>query len=151
METDKHYFIEGLFIIGLSIAAAFFFVWLAKSGHRDDVLYRIHFAESVQRPCAGRSSQVSRRRHRDSQDDGPRCRRTRGVCRWMSACARTHRSRPIPRPRLKLKGITGVVLHRAERRKRRRENAGCGHGRGSGSGNSRGKAASPRFSISCRK
>ena len=47
METDRHYFIEGLFIIGVSIAAALFFVWLANAGHRDDVLYRIHFAESV--------------------------------------------------------------------------------------------------------
>jgi|SRR5437870_7347905 len=47
METDRHYFIEGLFIIGFSVAAAFFFVWLASSGHRDDVLYRIRFAESV--------------------------------------------------------------------------------------------------------
>jgi phospholipid/cholesterol/gamma-HCH transport system substrate-binding protein len=47
METDKHYFIEGLFIIGLSIVAALFSVWLASSGRRDDVLYRIHFAESV--------------------------------------------------------------------------------------------------------
>ena len=47
METDRHYFIEGLFVIGLSVAAAFFFVWLSTSGHRDDVLYRIHFNESV--------------------------------------------------------------------------------------------------------
>jgi phospholipid/cholesterol/gamma-HCH transport system substrate-binding protein len=47
METDRHYFIEGLFIISLSIAAAFFFVWLQSSGQRDDVLYRIHFSESV--------------------------------------------------------------------------------------------------------
>ena len=47
METDKHYFIEGLFIIGLSVAAALFFVWLASSSQRNDVLYRIHFAESV--------------------------------------------------------------------------------------------------------
>jgi len=47
MEPDKHYFLEGLFIIGLTIAAALAFVWLAKTGHRDDVLYRIHFAESV--------------------------------------------------------------------------------------------------------
>jgi phospholipid/cholesterol/gamma-HCH transport system substrate-binding protein len=47
METDKHYFIEGLFIIGLAMAAAFFAVWLETSGHSDDVLYRIHFAESV--------------------------------------------------------------------------------------------------------
>ena len=47
MEPDKHYFIEGLFIIGFSIATALFTLWLVTSGHRDDVLYRIHFAESV--------------------------------------------------------------------------------------------------------
>jgi phospholipid/cholesterol/gamma-HCH transport system substrate-binding protein len=47
METDRHYFIEGLFVIVISVAAAFFFVWLSTSGHRDDVLYRIHFNESV--------------------------------------------------------------------------------------------------------
>src|SRR5712691_7642628 len=47
METDKHYFIEGLFVIGFTVAAAFAFVWLAGTGHRDDVTYRIHFAESV--------------------------------------------------------------------------------------------------------
>jgi len=47
METDKHYFFEGLFIIVITLAAAFAFVWLAKSGHRDDVMYRIRFNESV--------------------------------------------------------------------------------------------------------
>jgi len=47
METDKRYFIEGLFIIGFSVAAALFAVWLVNTGHRDDVIYRIHFAESV--------------------------------------------------------------------------------------------------------
>lgn len=47
METDKHYFIEGLFIIGFSIAAALFTLWLVTSGNRDDVVYRIHFTESV--------------------------------------------------------------------------------------------------------
>jgi phospholipid/cholesterol/gamma-HCH transport system substrate-binding protein len=47
METDKHFFIEGLFIIGVSVAAALFAVWLVGTGHRDDVLYRIHFTESV--------------------------------------------------------------------------------------------------------
>jgi phospholipid/cholesterol/gamma-HCH transport system substrate-binding protein len=55
METDKHYFIEGLFVIGLSVAAAFFFVWLASSGHRDDTLYRIHFSESVSGLAVGDS------------------------------------------------------------------------------------------------
>jgi len=47
METDKHYFLVGLFIIGLSVAAALAAVWLTRSGERDDVLYRIHFTESV--------------------------------------------------------------------------------------------------------
>jgi phospholipid/cholesterol/gamma-HCH transport system substrate-binding protein len=47
MESDKRYFIEGLFVIGFSIAMAFFFVWLVHAGNKDDVLYRIHFAESV--------------------------------------------------------------------------------------------------------
>src|ERR1043166_2592537 len=47
MEADKHYFIEGLFIIGLSVVTALFAVWLAGKGHRDDVLYRIHFTDSV--------------------------------------------------------------------------------------------------------
>ena len=47
METDRHYFIEGLFIIGFAVAAAFFAVWLGSPGSRDDVLYRIQFPESV--------------------------------------------------------------------------------------------------------
>ncbi len=47
MESDKRYFFEGLFVIGFSIAIALFFVWLTRSGNKDDVLYRIHFTESV--------------------------------------------------------------------------------------------------------
>ena len=47
MESDKRYFFEGLFVIGFSIAIALFFVWLTRSGNKDDVLYRIHFSESV--------------------------------------------------------------------------------------------------------
>ena len=47
METDKHYFIEGLFIIVFSVAAAFFAVWLGSPGRHDDVVYRIHFPDSV--------------------------------------------------------------------------------------------------------
>jgi phospholipid/cholesterol/gamma-HCH transport system substrate-binding protein len=47
METDRHYFIEGLFVIGFCIAAAVFSLWLVGTGHRDDVLYRIHFSDSV--------------------------------------------------------------------------------------------------------
>lgn len=47
METDRHYFVEGLFVIILSVGVALAFVWLSGSGQRDDVLYRIHFNESV--------------------------------------------------------------------------------------------------------
>ncbi|MEO7477890.1 MAG: MlaD family protein [Lysobacteraceae bacterium] len=47
MESDKRYFIEGLFVIGFSVALAFFFLWLVRSGNKDDVHYRIHFSESV--------------------------------------------------------------------------------------------------------
>ena len=47
MESDKHYFIEGLFVIGMMVAAALFFVWLSGSHQRDEVLYRIRFVDSV--------------------------------------------------------------------------------------------------------
>jgi len=47
MESDKKYFLEGLFVIVLSIALALFFVWLGRTGNKDDVLYRIYFEESV--------------------------------------------------------------------------------------------------------
>ena len=53
MENDKRYFIEGLFIIVLSIGAAFAFVWLSGTEQRDDVLYRIRFAESVSGMAVG--------------------------------------------------------------------------------------------------
>jgi phospholipid/cholesterol/gamma-HCH transport system substrate-binding protein len=59
METDKRYFLEGLFIIGFAVAVALFFVWLAGTGHRDDVLYRIHFAESVSGLSKGDSVKFS--------------------------------------------------------------------------------------------
>jgi phospholipid/cholesterol/gamma-HCH transport system substrate-binding protein len=47
METDRHYFLEGLFIIGFAIAAAIVAVWLGSPGRHDDVVYRIHFPDSV--------------------------------------------------------------------------------------------------------
>jgi len=53
METDKHYFFEGLFIIGFAIAAAIFAVWLGSPSRHDDVIYRIHFPESVSGLTAG--------------------------------------------------------------------------------------------------
>ena len=55
MESDKHYFFEGLFIIGFALAAAAFAVWLGSSGRRDDVAYRIHFPDSVSGLTAGDS------------------------------------------------------------------------------------------------
>jgi phospholipid/cholesterol/gamma-HCH transport system substrate-binding protein len=55
MEADKHYFFEGLFIIGFGIAAAIFAVWLGSTGRHDDVVYRIHFPDSVSGLTAGDS------------------------------------------------------------------------------------------------
>ncbi|MEO8383707.1 MAG: MlaD family protein [Betaproteobacteria bacterium] len=47
METDKRYFVAGLFIIVLVLGTAFAFMWLSGSDRRDDVTYRIPFKESV--------------------------------------------------------------------------------------------------------
>jgi phospholipid/cholesterol/gamma-HCH transport system substrate-binding protein len=48
METDdRHYFFEGVFIIVFTIAGALLFAWFGTFDHRDDVLYRIRFTESV--------------------------------------------------------------------------------------------------------
>lgn len=55
METDKHYFYEGLFILIFAVAAAFFTVWLASTGRHDDVLYHIHFPDSVSGLAVGDS------------------------------------------------------------------------------------------------
>ena len=55
MESDKHYFFEGLFIIVFSVAAAIFAVWLGSTGRHDDVLYRIHFPDSVSGLAVGDS------------------------------------------------------------------------------------------------
>jgi len=55
METDRHYFFEGLFIIVFCVAAAIVAVWLGGTGRRDDVTYRIHFPDSVSGLVAGDS------------------------------------------------------------------------------------------------
>ena len=72
METDKRYFIEGLFIIGFSVAAALFAVWLTE--HRQE--RRRHLPDSFRRigkrPDGGRPGQVPRRRRRNGQDTGAR-------------------------------------------------------------------------------
>lgn len=55
METDKRYFVAGLFIIVISLGVALAFMWLAGSARRDDVLYRIRFTESVSGLALGES------------------------------------------------------------------------------------------------
>jgi phospholipid/cholesterol/gamma-HCH transport system substrate-binding protein len=109
MEPDKHFFIEGLFIIGVSVAAAFFAVWLAGSGHRDDVLYRIHFAESVSGLAIGdpvkfRGVDVGNVKAiaLDPADS-----------RLVQVDVRLRKDAPVKtdtKATLKLKGITGVVF-----------------------------------------
>ena len=108
MESDKHYFIEGLFIIGVSIAAAFAFVWLANAGHRDDVLYRIHFTESVSGlslgdPVKYRGVDVGTVKSMGIDTDDPR---------RVQVDVKLHKDAPVKtdtRASLKLKGITGTV------------------------------------------
>ena len=109
METDKHYFIEGLFIIGLSVGAAFFAVWLAGSGHRDDVLYRIHFTDSVSGLALGdpvkyRGVDVGTVKAMTIDPADPRL---------VQVDVKLRKNAPIKsdtRASLTLKGITGVVF-----------------------------------------
>src|SRR6202163_4661670 len=109
METDRHYFIEGLFIIGLSIAAAFFFVWLQSSDHRDDVLYRIHFTESVSGLALGDPVKFH------GVDFGTVKAMALDVAdpRKVQVDVRLRKEAPVKtdtKASLKLKGITGVVF-----------------------------------------
>ncbi|HEV8689524.1 MAG TPA: MlaD family protein [Ideonella sp.] len=108
METDKRYFIEGLFIIGLGLAAAFFAVWLSGAGERDDVLYRIRFAESVAGLAHGDlvkyrgvDAGTVKRIAIDPRDP-----------RLVVVDVALHKDTPVrtdTRAQLKLKGITGAV------------------------------------------
>jgi len=109
METDRRYFLEGLFIIGLSLAAALFFVWLANAGRRDDVIYRIHFAESVSGLALGdpvkyRGVDVGMVKAMMIDPDDPR---------RVQVDVRLRKETPVKtdtKASLKLKGITGVVF-----------------------------------------
>ena len=109
METDKHYFIEGLFIIGIAIAAAFFSVWLVSTGHRDDVLYRIHFVESVSGLALGdpvkfHGVDVGTVKALALDPDDPR---------RVQVDVKLRKEAPVKtdtKASLKLKGITGVVF-----------------------------------------
>ena len=108
MEADKHYFFEGLFIIGFAIAAAIFAVWLGSSGRRDDVVYRIHFPDSVSGLTAGdsvkfRGIDVGTVKSMIVDPDNSRL---------VLVEVRLRKETPIKtdtRASLALKGITGVV------------------------------------------
>lgn len=108
METDKRYFIEGLFIIGFVVAAAFFAVWLANSGKSDDVTYRIHFAESVSGlslgdPVKFHGVDVGKVKSIALDPDNPKL---------VQVDVRLGKDTPVKtdtKASLRLKGITGVV------------------------------------------
>ena len=108
METDKHYFIEGLFIIGFGVAIALFSVWLVSSGNRDDMIYRIHFAESVSGLALGdpvkyNGVDVGSVKTMSIDPTDPR---------KVQVDVRLRKTTPIKtdtRASLKLKGITGTV------------------------------------------
>src|SRR5664279_3507978 len=108
METDQRYFFEGLLIIAFSVAAAFFAVWLGSPGHRDDVLYRIHFSDavsglSVGDPVKFRGVDVGTVKSLDIDTEDPR---------RVLVDLRLRKETPVKtdtRASLALKGITGVV------------------------------------------
>ena len=109
METDKHYFFEGLFIIGFSIFAAIFAVWLGSPGRHDDVLYRIHFPDSVSGLTVGdpvkfRGVDVGTVKTMIIDPDNPRL---------VRVDVRLRKETPVKtdtRASLALKGITGGVF-----------------------------------------
>jgi phospholipid/cholesterol/gamma-HCH transport system substrate-binding protein len=109
MESDKHYFFEGLFIIVFTLAATAAFVWLAKSGHRDDMLYRIRFNESVSGMSVGdpvkfRGVDVGTVKTMAIDPDDPR---------RVQVEVKLRKETPVKtdtKAILKLKGITGVVF-----------------------------------------
>ena len=109
MESDKRYFVEGLFIIGFAVAAALFAVWLVHSGHRDDVTYRIRFAESVSGMAEGdpvkfQGVDIGTVKSMAIDPEDPRLVRVE---------VRLRKEAPVKtdtKASLKLKGITGVVF-----------------------------------------
>ena len=109
METDKHYFFEGLFIIVFSVAAAIFAVWLGSTGRHDDVLYRILFSDSVSGLATGdpvkfRGVDVGTVKSMIIDPDNSRL---------VLVDVRLRKETPVKtdtRASLALKGITGVVF-----------------------------------------
>lgn len=109
METDRHYFFEGLFIIVLCVAAAIVAVWLGSPGHRDDVTYRIRFPDSVSGLAAGDSVKYR------GIDVGTV--KSMGIdpddSRLVLVDVRLRKETPVKtdtRASLTMKGITGVVF-----------------------------------------
>jgi phospholipid/cholesterol/gamma-HCH transport system substrate-binding protein len=109
METDKRYFFEGLFIIAFTLGIVLAFIWLSRAGHRDDVIYRIHFNESVSGMSLGdpvkfRGVDVGTVKSMALDASDPR---------RVQVEVRLRKEAPVKtdtRATLKLKGITGVVL-----------------------------------------
>ena len=109
MESDKHYLLEGIFVIVLALAAGIAFVWLSKTGHRDDVLYRVAFNESVSGLKPGEPVKfhgvdvgVVKAMSLDPQD-----------ARRVLVDITLNKGTPVKtdtRATLKLKGITGLVF-----------------------------------------
>ena len=109
METDQHYFFEGLFILAFSVAAAIFAVWLGSPGQRDDVVYRIHIPDSVSGLAAGdpvkfRGVDVGTVKSMSIDPDNSRL---------FLVDVRLRKETPVKtdtRASLTMKGITGVVF-----------------------------------------
>jgi phospholipid/cholesterol/gamma-HCH transport system substrate-binding protein len=109
METDKRYFFEGLFILLFTLGIVLAFVWLSRAGHRDDVIYRIRFNESVSGMALGdpvkfRGVDVGTVKTMAIDETDPR---------RVQVEVRLRKETPVKtdtKAILKLKGITGVVF-----------------------------------------
>ncbi len=109
MESDRHYFFEGLFILVFALAATVVAVWLGRPGHRDDVTYRIRFPDSVSGLAAGdtvkfRGIDVGTVGSMDLDPDDSRL---------VRVDVRLRKDTPVKtdtRASLTMKGITGVVF-----------------------------------------
>jgi phospholipid/cholesterol/gamma-HCH transport system substrate-binding protein len=109
MEPDKRYFLEGLFILVLVVAMGLAFIWLSRSGQSDDILYRIHFAESVSGLSVGDPVKF----HGVDVGSVKAMALDPNDSRLVEVDVRLRKDAPVKtdtKASLKLKGITGVVL-----------------------------------------